>query len=183
MSRIDRLIGRYADHIGAPWPQGVAGIQRTLFLVYPAEEERRLRAHLGELELRTRQAGHGWRLYDITDEFPRWMAAQTRYREKYFRRPQLLSGYAAGQLAEFSAHLSRCLEQQLDAADEATVVALCGVSSLFGLASVSSLVDSVARRVRGRLVVLFPGEYDDHKFRLLDARDGWNYRSLAITCD
>lgn len=183
MNRIDRLIERYADHISTPWPQGVAGIQKALFLVYPPEEERRLRAHLEELALRTRQAGYDWRLCDITHAFPEWMAAQARFRERYFRRPQLLSGYGEGQLTEFSNHLSRYLEQELESADDKTVVALCGVSTLFGLASVSRLVESVARRIKGRLVVLFPGEYDDYKFRLLDARDGWNYKSMAITCD
>ena len=37
------------------------------------------------------------------------------------------------------------------------------------------------RDVRGRMVVFFPGEYVDNNYRLLDARDGWNYLAVPIT--
>ena len=37
-------------------------------------------------------------------------------------------------------------------------------------------------QVSGRLLVLFPGLHDPetHSFRLLDARDGFNYRARVI---
>jgi hypothetical protein len=35
--------------------------------------------------------------------------------------------------------------------------------------------------IRGRLVIFFPGEYDSNNYRLLDARDGWNYLAVPIT--
>ena len=35
--------------------------------------------------------------------------------------------------------------------------------------------------VRGRIAVFFPGEYEDSNYRLLDARDGWNYLAVPIT--
>jgi len=37
--------------------------------------------------------------------------------------------------------------------------------------------------VPGRLLVLFPGEYVNNTYRLLDARDGWGYQATAITAD
>jgi hypothetical protein len=34
--------------------------------------------------------------------------------------------------------------------------------------------------VPGRLLVLFPGEYNEPQYRFLDARDGWNYLAVPI---
>ena len=34
---------------------------------------------------------------------------------------------------------------------------------------------------RNRLVVFFPGSKDGTNYRLLNARDGWNYLAQAIT--
>lgn len=60
------------------------------------------------------------------------------------------------------------------------MVAVSGVAGLFGFAKVSSIVEAVASKVRGRLVVFFPGEHEDNNYRLLDARDGWNYMAIPI---
>jgi hypothetical protein len=35
--------------------------------------------------------------------------------------------------------------------------------------------------IRGRVVVFFPGELEQNNYRLLGARDGWNYLAIAIT--
>jgi hypothetical protein len=35
--------------------------------------------------------------------------------------------------------------------------------------------------VRGRLVGFFPGQYEQNNYRLLDARDGWNYLAVPIS--
>ena len=63
-----------------------------------------------------------------------------------------------------------------------TVVALMGVGTLFGLARVSSVVEGIKEAVEGRLVVFFPGEHhpENHTYRLLDARDGWNYLAVPL---
>ncbi len=52
-----------------------------------------------------------------------------------------------------------------------------GVGTLFALARVSSVVEGIKEAVDGRLLVFFPGEHhpENHTYRLLDARDGWNY--------
>jgi hypothetical protein len=65
--------------------------------------------------------------------------------------------------------------------DEDTVVAVQGVACLFGFTRVSLVLKEVVKDIRGRLVVFFPGEYEDNKYRLLDARDGWNYLAVPIT--
>ncbi len=65
--------------------------------------------------------------------------------------------------------------------DEDTVVAVQGVACLFGFTRVSLVLKEVVKDIRGRLVVFFPGEYEDNNYRLLDARDGWNYLAVPIT--
>ena len=61
------------------------------------------------------------------------------------------------------------------------LLAALGVAGLFGFIRVSELMDAVDDAIRGRLLVFFPGEYDGNIYRLLDARDGWNYLAVPIT--
>jgi hypothetical protein len=62
-----------------------------------------------------------------------------------------------------------------------SVVAIFGVGSLFGFAHVSQILKQLEPDILGRLVVFFPGTYDQNNYRLLDARDGWNYLAIPIT--
>ena len=66
-------------------------------------------------------------------------------------------------------------------ADTAGVVAVVGLASLFDFMRVSSLIERVEDSVRGRLLVLFPGEYQRNTYRFMDARDGFNYMAVPIT--
>ena len=45
----------------------------------------------------------------------------------------------------------------------------------------ADLHQRVADRIGGRFLVLFPGSYERGNYRLLDARDGWNYLAIPIT--
>ena len=80
MSRITQLVNAYRDHLTVPWQVGLAAIQRVIFAVYDKTDELRLRAHVGEFEQATQQAGRRWLPIDLADAFPEWMAAQ-EYRE------------------------------------------------------------------------------------------------------
>jgi hypothetical protein len=60
-------------------------------------------------------------------------------------------------------------------------VAVSGVGALFGFTRVSQVLKLVEPSIRGRLVVFFPGQYEENNYRLLDARDGWNYLAVPIT--
>jgi hypothetical protein len=44
------------------------------------------------------------------------------------------------------------------------------------------VVEGIKEAVQGRLLVFFPGEYypENHSYRLLDARDGWNYLAVPL---
>lgn len=179
MGRIENLVAKYKNHIATPWQKNLAGDQKTIFVVYPPAEERRLRAKLQLFEIATVRTGHKWNSFDFTRIFSEWMA-RVEYKEIYFEEPDSISmklnsdflRYAADQLA---AALT------VDEVDENTVVAVHGVASLYGLAKVSLVLKEVVREIRGRLVLFFPGEYENNNYRLLDARDNWNYLAVPIT--
>lgn len=182
MSKVDKLIQTYASHISLPWQSGLAAIQRVIFAVYDKTDELRLRAHIAEFELQTKQSKHDWLLIDVTNSFPSWMVAQ-EYRDAYFENPEDLAGYRVGEITEFVFTLIEQVKQKIQSeANENTVVAILGVGSLFGLSKVSSLVEGIKDSVQGRLVVFFPGEYhpENHSYRLLDARDGWDYLAVPL---
>lgn len=181
-SKLNKLLGAYRQHLTLPWQAGIAAIQRVIFAVYDKSDELRLRANVEEFALVTQEAGKRWLLIDVTDAFPQWMSAQ-EYREAYFECPEDLAGYQTGELTEFIAALTAQLNARIAAhADDETVVALLGVGSLFGLARVSTVVEGIKDSVSGRLLVFFPGEHhpENHSYRLLDARDGWNYLAVPL---
>lgn len=181
-SKVSKLLGVYRQHLTVPWQAGIAAIQRVIFAVYDKTDELRLRANVDEFALATQQAGKQWLLIDVTNAFPEWMAAQ-EYRDAYFESPEDLAGYQTGELTEFVASLIEQLKARIAAqSGEDTVVALLGVGSLFGLARVSTVVEGIKDAVAGRLLVFFPGEHhpENHTYRLLDARDGWNYLAVPL---
>ena len=176
MSRIEALRANYARYVSLPWDRSLAGPQRIWFGVYNPADERRLRLHLPAFEIATSEAGHSWHLCDLADAFARWMANQD-YREAYFESPEDLRCPHPG----FEQFVAELVSAELAAADGDSVVAVSGVASLFGFMKVSNLMEMVEGSIRGRLLVFFPGEYGDSNYRLLDARDGWNYHAVPIT--
>lgn len=179
MGRIEELATRYRSHIGAPWQRNLAGDQKAIFVVYPKTDERRLRARMDLFAMVTTSNGHSWRLLDLTDTFARWMA-DTDYRDVYFEEPESL---AMKLRSDFVQSVAGLLRKALTAedVDEDTVVAIQGVACLFGFTRVSLVLKEVVKDIRGRLVVFFPGEHEDNNYRLLDARDGWNYLAVPVT--
>ena len=181
-SKVSKLATAYRQHLTVPWQAGLAAIQRVIFAVYDKADELRLRANVEEFALATQQAGKQWLLLDVTNAFPEWIAAN-EHREAYFESPEDLDGYPSGELKGFIADLNTKLKARISAeAGPDTVVALIGVGTLFGLARVSSLVEGIKEVVEGRLLVFFPGEHhpENHTYRLLDARDGWNYLAVPL---
>lgn len=178
-NRLNRLLRSYTNFIGIPWMKGLADEQRVLFAVYHKEDELKLRARVEEFKLATESADHPWLELDITRLFAEWMAGQ-KYREDYFEEPDDLKSKYRVFVRE---SVEKLAKEIADSADEKTVVALLGCGTLFGFASVSDFVKQLAAHVPGRLLVLFPGEYIDNTYRLLDARDGWGYQATAITAE
>ena len=181
MSRVKRLIQSYSTYISVPWRDDAAAAQRVIFCVYNETEERGLRAKLDEFEIVTRQAGHEWAIFDLTDTFAIWLSNED-YLKEFFENPEHLNDllpdeYLAFIVNEFAIFLQKN-EIGLD-----SVVAIKGVGSLFGLLKVKEVVDKLAPMVKGRLLVFFPGSYENNNYRLLDGYDGWNYLAVPITAD
>jgi hypothetical protein len=179
MGRIDRLAERYQRHIALPWQKDLAGAERAIFIVYDKADERRLRARKDLFALATVEARHGWFDCDLTKVFAEWMA-NAEYRECYFESPEDLKLKLED---DFLEHVAGRVREVLTApaVDESSAVGIFGIASLFGFARVSKLMKTVERDIRGRVVVFFPGEYENSNYRLLDARDGWNYLAVPIT--
>lgn len=177
MGEIEGLIKEYSNFVRLPWDPNVAGPQKVWFAIYDPTQERRLRLRLADFEVATKNAGHGWRLLDLTDGFAHWMARYD-YRDEYFAQPDDM-GLA---LSDFATTIADELKQTVteSTVDANTMVALVGAGALFGLASVSALIEAAASSLQGRLLVFFPGQHDGASYRLLDARDGWNYLAIPL---
>lgn len=180
MSKVKRLIQSYSTYISVPWRDDAAGAQRVIFCIYNETEERRLRAKVDEFEIVTRQAGHSWAMFDLTDTFAIWLASQ-RYAKSYYQKPHLLSTLLPKYLVFIADEFKTFLQKNEIGAE--SVVAINGVGSLFGFLKVKEVVDKLAPMVKGRLLVFFPGSYENNNYRLLDGYDGWNYLAVPITAD
>jgi hypothetical protein len=179
MAKIDELITAYGRHIRLPWQSSAPGASRVVMVVYPEGIERELRARLPEFALQTTKADHMWHHIDLTSAFAAWISAHT-FREQYFAAPRLLDRAA---LTPFTAHVAGLVRAALEAChgDATAVVAITGTGSLYGVAHVSEILRMVDDAIPGRVVVFFPGELEQNNYRLLGARDGWNYLAIAIT--
>jgi hypothetical protein len=177
MGRIEQLAKRFEDHISLPWQQHLAAPEKTRFVVYPKEEERRLRARRDLFRQACEKHQHGWRSVELDLVFADWMTGQ-EFAAEYFAFPEDLRQKLD---TEFTAHVGAVIRKELEAATANDVVGVFGVGTLFGFAHVSNMLKHLEGQVRGRLVIFFPGSYDSNVFRLLDARDGWGYMALSIT--
>lgn len=182
MNRLQKLREAYEREIAKPWPPLVAGPQKVWFAVYSPWEERALRATFPEWELSTQGTPQSpprrfWR-HDLTGEYATWIASlEAEYLEAFWQEPHQIQLPLQMLFGEF---LAQRLRLTLEKAGENDVVALYGVASLFGFTLLSQLIERTAPQVKGRLLVFFPGERDGSVYRLLGARDGWNYHALPL---
>ena len=179
MARIEDLADRFERHIATPWQRTISGAQRVVMLIYDKELERTLRARKTAFETAARQAGHDWHEVDVSDAFAAWMA-EDDYREEYFAFPDDLQLKLQAEFPEYVAQRLRTALTADDVTDN-TIVALFGVGTLFGFARLSHILKMVETDIKGRLVVFFPGHLERNNYRLLDARDGWNYLAVPIS--
>ncbi len=177
MNSIDRLLVNYVCQLRLPWAPNLAGKQRVWFAVYPPNEERRVRAHVQKFETTTLETQHGWSVVDLTNVFPDWLAGY-EYREAIFKEPEFFSANTELEDLAVARVRAACTNEDIDAS---SVVAIVGLASLFDFIRVSNLIDRVEDTIRGRLLVLFPGEYMGNVYRFMDAREGFNYMAVPIT--
>lgn len=182
MSRIDELIENYERFVNLPWQSNLAPAQRIWMAVYSPEFERRLRLHLPEFATASRKAGYEWSLIDITKEFEQWMGAH-EYRESYFANPKLMQPELVGFFERLVADVRESIRSMTS---DRTIIGIIGASSLYGLGDyvkVSALVEEIQDEVLGRLLVFFPGEVEGDSYRLMNARDGYNYHAVRISAE
>jgi len=149
--------------------------------VYDKELERDILAHKGEFEIATKQANHDWLEVNVASAFAEWIAA-AEYRDAYFEAPDDLQLKLESEFTGFVADKIRAALNRQDVS-ASSVVAVFGVGALFAFTRVSQVLKLVEPSIRGRLVLFFPGQYEQNNYRLLDARDGWNYLAVPITLD
>jgi hypothetical protein len=169
------IIDHYRRHVRLPWRDDVPPAGRVWIAWYDKSLERRVRGQVHEFEHATISAGHGWRHLDLVPLFPAWIASHEFFAALVDQPEELRSV-----LPEFEGHLVTALSVELTAAGANDVVAVTGCGSLFGLARVSTLIANVSSAVKGRMLLTFPGRHDANVYRLLDARDGWNYHAIPI---
>jgi hypothetical protein len=141
MSKFKRLVKSYGKYIAIPWRADAAVAQRVVFCVYNESDELRLRSKIDEFEIVTRQSGHNWALFDLTDSFAQWLTSQ-KYVRSYFKKPNLLATLYPKYLEYIIVSFDQFLEQHK--ADETYVVAIKGVGSLFGFLKVKEVVEKLA---------------------------------------
>jgi hypothetical protein len=178
-TRIDLLVEAYEKVVNEPWSSALSGQERIWFLVYDPAEQRKIDLHLGDFESVTINAGKKWKSISLKHCFPTWMANH-EYREDYFKNPE----YIVDQLeAEFIPYAIQFLKTELGKINQSedVLIALKDVSALFGFARLSEILKSCDKDFKGRLLIFFPGEFEQNHYRLLDARDGWDYLARPIT--
>jgi hypothetical protein len=124
------------------------------------------------------KAGHGWHYIDLSSWFGVWIA-QHEFFDALLQQPKELRGL----LPDIEQALVEHLTDKLGQCEDNDVLAVDGCGSLFGVARVSTLISRVANKIPGRMLVGFPGKHAGSVYRLLDARDGWNYHAVPIPPD
>jgi hypothetical protein len=181
MSKLDRLAQAFSAHVKIGWPASSSGAQRVIMLVYDPSDERALRRKLDLFAQGAHAAGKSWDLMDLAPIVAEWLAGH-RYKEVYFAEPDELSTAAEDRIA---AAIAQKVEAALvsDPLGPDGILALYGVAALFGFTSLSDILARVEHAIPGRLLVFFPGRVQDGRYRLLDARESWDYHAVPITLD
>lgn len=176
-SEIEGLLRAFERHVNIPWERTIAGPEKVWFAIYDPPQERRLRARFKAFQNATEAAGHSWHAIDLTNAFAEWMGKH-EYRDAYFERPELLESGLEGFTRDTIERLGAALTA--DDVDSDSLVVVSGAASLLGTARLSRIIEGVNDKIRGRLMVFFPGEHEGHNYRLLGARDGWSYLAVPI---
>jgi hypothetical protein len=171
----DELLRHFERQAAHPWRDDLAAEYRVWVLHYDPALERRIRGRIAEFEATAGRHGKGWFALDLAALVAPWFAAHPLF-EGIVEQPDELPGV----LPEFAAHVVETVRRSLAAVGPNDILALTGAGALFGLMRISTLIESVAPAIPGRLLVFFPGRYEGGGYRLLDARDGWNYRATPI---
>ncbi|HNX66235.1 MAG TPA: DUF1788 domain-containing protein [Bacteroidales bacterium] len=179
LSKIDQLLEAFEKVVKEPWASALSGQERIWFLVYDPAEQRKVDLRMGDFETATIRSGKKWMSVSMKKCFPSWMVNH-EYKEGYFKKPN----HIVDQLeADFIPYAIKFLKDELSKLeqDQDTLVAIKDVTAMFGFARLSEILKGCDKDFKGRLLIFFPGEFEHNHYRLLDARDGWDYLARPIT--
>ena len=186
MGRIDQLVASYRRHVVLPLRPNLPLSQRTWFLVYPPEDERRMSNRVAEFEIATREANLEWVRVDLTGAFSDWMDTfDPDEREACFADPEIIEEYANSGFRDFLRDRLNAGVQDILPADQAgrTVCAVTGLMELYDFVHVSAVIDALDGKFPGILLMFFPGEREGNTYRFLGARTGWDYLAVPILAE
>lgn len=186
MSRINQLVQSYRRHAAIPLKQGLTVAERIWFLVYPPEEERRLRSRIAEFEIATKDSDLLWQEIDLTGTFARWLDTfeDPDERDAVIADPSIVEDYADPGFRDFLAQTIQDISKNTPEPEvNRTVFALTGLMELYDFIHVSQVMESLGKEVRGVLLLFFPGEREENTYRFLGARTGWDYLATPITLE
>lgn len=175
MNSLDDILLAYQRQVELPWMSDMPPAARVWIVWYDKSLQRRFTGRLSEFEQATIKAGHGWRCFDAAPWLGRWLA-----RHEFFDALSSDPRELRGLLPDIEADLVSDIRQVIAQCTANDVLAIDGCGSLFGIVRVSNLLARIAPHVTGRLLLGFPGTHASGVYRLLDARDGWNYHATPI---
>lgn len=178
LSKIDQLINAFEKVVKEPWNKMLSGQEKVWFLVYDPSEQRKVDLRIGDFETTTLKAGKKWVEISLKDCFPTWMANHD-YKDEYFIDPEALADQLEVDFKEYV--INYLVEEMNKINDDQTLIAIKDVSSLFGFTRMSDVINGCSNKIPGRMLIFFPGEFEKNQYRLLDARDGWDYLARPIT--
>ncbi|KRS15482.1 hypothetical protein [Roseovarius indicus] len=178
MNTFDEILAAYTKQVNLPWVSDTPPAGRVWIVWFDKSMQRRFSGRIGEFEHATQKAGHGWKLLDLAPWFGNWIAKHELF-EGLVEQPNEIRGL----LPDIEDALVEEIGMALTECSANDVLAVDGCGALFGVARVSTLISRVASAVPGRLLVGFPGKHSAGVYRLLDARDGWNYHAVPIPAD
>jgi len=178
MNYVERLNEALKQQLRHPWSSDYSGGERVWFLVFDPERLRSVLARKPLFQMSVEAAGKRWVEIDVSQLFGEWMGAH-RYAEVFYARPNRAKAVPN----DFADALAQSIRDRIaeDGVDESTVLVLTGTEALFGITKLSHITRLIEDAVPGRLLVFFPGEFNEPHYRFLDARDGWNYLAIPIT--
>lgn len=179
MSKVDQLILAYDKVINEPWSYSLSGQERIWFLVYDPAEQRKIDLRVEDFESATIKSGKRWESISFKNCFPCWMASHD-YREEYFQTPEYIIDQLEAEFIPFAIEFLKNKLKEIQS-DQNTLTAIKDVASLFGFGRLSEILKSCDSDFNGRLMIFFPGEFEHNQYRLLDARDGWDYLARPIS--
>ena len=178
MNTFEAILAEYGRQVELPWAADTPPAGRVWVVWYDKSLQRRFTGRLAEFEIVTLKAGHDWKQLSVSNWFGTWIK-QHEFFDALVEQPAEFRGM----FPEIEDSLVNELMHTLNSCTTNHVLAIDGCGALFGITRVSNLIRRVADFVPGRLLVGFPGTHSAGVYRLLDARDGWNYHAIPIPGD